>query len=94
MEGRTDRPVYNHRRFGQTAVIATGVWIAPSVMRLDRIAAATPSVPYTDFYTEDFQGAVGGHGALWYRIRACAILDKAHLKVNYQCIYETVMLGH
>ncbi len=38
---------------------ATGMWIAPSVVGLDRVAAATPSGGYSVVYSEDFQGAIG-----------------------------------
>ena len=40
------------------AVVATS-WVAPTVLRLDRVAAATPSGPYSLVYSEDFEGAIG-----------------------------------
>ncbi len=55
----------SRRHFGVGAAVAAGAWVAPSVIGLDRVAAATPSGGYTTFYTEDFQGAVGGPGAAW-----------------------------
>lgn len=43
-----------------------GIWVAPSVIGLDRIAAATPSAGYSVVYTEDFEGAIGVPGvASW-----------------------------
>jgi len=46
--------------------IAAGAWVAPSVVALDRVAAATPSGDYTLVYSEDFEGAVGVPGvASW-----------------------------
>lgn len=61
----TERFVQSRRRFGQTAAVAAGIWVAPSVLKLDRVAAAVPSTPYVPFYEEDFQGAIGGTGASW-----------------------------
>ena len=56
------------RRFGAGSLVAAGVWVAPSVIGLDRVAAAVHSAPYTTFYTEDFQGAIGGPDANWSSI--------------------------
>ncbi len=45
---------------------AAGVWVAPSVIRLDRVAAAEPSNGYSLLYREDFEGAIGIAGtASW-----------------------------
>lgn len=43
-----------------------GVWVAPSILQLDRVAAAEPSNGYRLFYAEDFEGAIGVPGtAQW-----------------------------
>lgn len=53
------------RRFGRAALLTAGIWVVPSVIGLDRAAAAVPSAPYVPFYAEDFQGAIGGPNANW-----------------------------
>ena len=56
----------SRRRVLTAGAVATGVWVAPSVIGLDRVAAAQPSVPYRLFYAEDFEGAIGAPGvASW-----------------------------
>ena len=51
------------------AAVAATAWVAPSVLRLDRIAAATPSRDYELLYSEDFEGAIGAPGlASWSNI--------------------------
>ncbi len=44
---------------------ALTAWVAPSVLGLDRISAATASGAVAFSYTEDFQGAVGASGVAW-----------------------------
>ncbi len=47
-------------------VTAAAAWVTPSVVGLDRAAAADPSNGYSVVYTEDFQGAIGQPGvASW-----------------------------
>ena len=50
-------------------MLAVGVWAAPSVLRLDRVAAAVPSRPYVPFYEENFQGALGGPNVSWSTVQ-------------------------
>lgn len=45
------------------------MWVAPSVVGFGAVAAATPSVPYTNFYTEDFQGSIGNAQASWSTVQ-------------------------
>ncbi len=53
-----------HALVGGAATL--GAWVAPSVMRLDRIAAADPSGTYSTVYEEDFEGSIGLPGvASW-----------------------------
>ena len=56
---------FSRRHVTAGALATAGVWVAPSVLKLDRVAAAVPSQPYIPFYTEDFQGAIGAPGATW-----------------------------
>lgn len=67
-QSKLQRPEHGgmtRRRFGQGAVVAAGLWVTPSVVGLDRVAAAAPSVPYSVFYQENFQGAIGNANAAW-----------------------------
>ena len=45
--------------------LAGATWVAPSVIGLDRVAAASPSVPYSVVYSEDFEGVIGSPIASW-----------------------------
>jgi len=60
----------SRRQFGVvTAGCAAATWVAPSVVGLDRVAAATPSGFAAFEYTEDFQGAIGNADASWSTVR-------------------------
>ena len=52
--------------------VAVGAWVAPSVLRLDRVAAANPSGPYELVYSEDFEGAIGVPGVAGWSTVATA----------------------
>lgn len=59
--------------FSRRHVLAGGaasgaVWVAPSVIGLSRVAAASPSNPYSLVYSEDFEGAIGTPTATWSNI--------------------------
>ncbi len=46
-------------------MVATTAWLTPSVLSLDRVAAATPSGFVAFSYDEDFQGAIGAPSVAW-----------------------------
>ncbi len=60
-----------HRPLSRRQVLAggaaaAGIWVAPSIVGLDRVAAAEPSNGYSLLYSEDFEGLVGMPGvAAW-----------------------------
>lgn len=62
-------PNITRRRALIGGAATAGVWVAPSVIGLDRIAAATPSAGYSVIYSEDFQAGIGVPGvASWSSI--------------------------
>lgn len=62
---KTD-PLISRRNALLGGAVAAGTWVAPSVIGLDRVEAATPSAGYTLLYSEDFEGAIGVPGvASW-----------------------------
>jgi len=60
---------HSRRTFAAAAVsTAAAVWVAPSVIGLDKVAAASPSGPPAFSYTEDFQGAIGNASVSWSNV--------------------------
>ena len=54
------------RKFGTLAAAgAAATWVAPSVVGLDRVGAATPSSGTAFSYFEDFQSTIGNSDAAW-----------------------------
>lgn len=65
----TESPGLSRRQLMVGGVAAAGVWVAPSVIGLDRVAAAEPSNGYSLLYSEDFEGAIGVAGvASWNNV--------------------------
>jgi len=53
------------RRVLTGGAVAATAWVTPTVIRLDRVAAAVPSRPYQTWYEENFQAGIGNPDAVW-----------------------------